>query len=96
MFYTSVKCQAGDSVLIGEKTGALTDGLTDMAVGVLSGVNAVISGAGVKTGAYTGDGVNDGVLIDEYGVVGVGILQGTLTGVNTSKWVTARMPRQEK
>ena len=64
--------------------------------GVSSGVNAVISGAGVKTGAYTRDGVNDGVLIDKYGVVGVGILSGTLTGVNTSKWVTARMPRQEK
>ena len=61
--------------------------------GVLSGVNAVISGAGIKTGAYTRDGVNDGVLTDEYGVVGVGILPGTLTGVNTSKWVTARMPR---
>ena len=77
MFCTSVKCQASDSVLTG--------GLTNMVVGVLSGVNAVVSGAGVKTGAYTGDGVNDGVLIDEYGVVGVGILSGTLTGVNTSK-----------
>ena len=85
MFCTSVKCQASDSVLTG--------GLTNMVVGVLSGVNAVISGAGVKTGAYTRDGVNNGVLIDEHGVVGVGILSGTLTGVNTSKWVTARMPR---
>ena len=64
--------------------------------GVLSSVNAVVSGAGVKTSVYTGDGVNDGVLIDEHGVVGVGVLSGTLTGVSTSKWVAARMPRREK